>query len=152
MKKRFHFKDGSISEGEIIAVNDDRVTLITESGEFRIPKTEFPAETADKTKKGEKFVGHVLEESAEEFRIRTIYGDATIHKRNIEKNDRFHGGVKDPKTEMRNVFIQAKQAQLSVFLDPTANLLAPNTFYLSGMSLGYGLTDRFMLTQNTFEL
>ncbi|GIS36137.1 MAG: hypothetical protein Ct9H90mP7_1450 [Candidatus Neomarinimicrobiota bacterium] len=28
MKKRFHFKDGSISEGEIIAVNDDRVTFL----------------------------------------------------------------------------------------------------------------------------
>ena len=105
MKKRFHFKDGSISEGEIIAVNDDRVTLVTESGEFRIPKTEFLAETAEITnKKGEKFVGHVLEESAEEFRIRTIYGDATIHKRNIEKMSRFHGGIKDPKTEMRKRF------------------------------------------------
>tara|TARA_B100000676_G_scaffold303437_1_gene353965 strand:+ start:910 stop:2412 length:1503 start_codon:yes stop_codon:yes gene_type:complete len=147
MKKRFHFKDGSISEGEIIAVNDDRVTLVTESGEFRIPKTEFLAETAEITnKKGEKFVGHVLEESAEEFRIRTIYGDATIHKRNIEKMSRFHGGIKDPKTEMRKRFYTGEASLLSVFLDPTANLLAPNTFYLSGMSLGYGLTDRFMLT------
>jgi len=32
------------------------------------------------------------------------------------------------------------------FLDPTATPLSPNTFYISGMSLGYGLTDRFMLT------
>jgi hypothetical protein len=123
------------------------VTLVTESGEFRIPKTEFLAETAVITnKKGEKFVGHVLEESAEEFRIRTIYGDATIHKRNIEKMSRFHGGIKDPKTEMRKRFYTGEASLLSVFLDPTANLLAPNTFYLSGMSLGYGLTDRFMLT------
>lgn len=147
MKKRFHFKDGSISEGEIIAVNEDLVTLVTESGEFRIPKNEFLAETAEITnKKGEKFVGHVLEESAEEFRIRTIYGDATIHKRNIEKMSRFHGGIKDPKTEMRKRFYTGEANLLSVFLDPTANLLAPNTFYMSGMSLGYGLTDRFMLT------
>jgi len=86
MKKRFHFKDGSISEGEITGVNDNLITLKTESGEFKIPKDEFLAETAEITnKKGEKFVGHVLKETEEEFSIRTQYGDAVIHKRNIEK-------------------------------------------------------------------
>ena len=86
MKKRFHFKDGSISEGEITGLNDNLVTLLTESGEFKIPKDEFLAETAEITnKKGEKFVGHVLKETNEEFSIRTKYGAAVIHKRNIEK-------------------------------------------------------------------
>ena len=37
MKKRFHFKDGSISEGENTGVNDNLVTLLTEAGEFKIP-------------------------------------------------------------------------------------------------------------------
>ena len=41
MKKRFHFRDGSINEGEIANVDDEVVTLLTESGEFNIPKTEF---------------------------------------------------------------------------------------------------------------
>ena len=101
MKKRFHFKDGSISEGEIINLEEDLVVLVTASGEFRIPKGEFLAETAEITnKKGERFVGHVLSESEEEFVIRTQYGDAKIHKREIEKMSRFHGGVKDPNTEM----------------------------------------------------
>ena len=147
MKKRFHFKDGSISEGEITGVNDNLITLLTESGEFKIPKDEFLAETAEITnKKGEKFVGHVLKETDEEFSIRTQYGDAVIHKRNIEKMSRYHGGIRDPQTEMTKRFYIGEANLLSVFLDPTANLLAPNTFYISGMSLGYGLTDRFMLT------
>ena len=147
MKKRFHFKDGSISEGEITGVNDNLITLKTESGEFKIPKNEFLAETAEITnKKGEKFVGHVLKETEEEFSIRTQYGDAVIHKRNIEKMSRYHGGIRDPQTEMTKRFYIGEASLLSVFLDPTANLLAPNTFYISGMSLGYGLTDRFMLT------
>ena len=147
MKKRFHFKDGSISEGEITGVNDNLITLETESGEFKIPKDEFLAETAEITnKKGEKFVGHILKETKEEFSIRTQYGDAVIHKRNIEKMSRYHGGIRDPQTEMTKRFYIGEASLLSVFLDPTANLLAPNTFYISGMSLGYGLTDRFMLT------
>jgi RNase P/RNase MRP subunit p29 len=147
MKKRFHFKDGSISEGEIINLEEDLVVLVTASGEFRIPKGEFLAETAEITnKKGEKFVGHVLSETEEEFVIRTQYGDAKIHKREIEKMSRFHGGVKDPKTEMTKRFYMGEASLLSVFLDPTANVLAPNTFYISGMSLGYGLTDKFQMT------
>ena len=147
MKKRFHFKDGSISEGEIINVDNEVVTLSTESGEFKIPKTEFLAETAEITnKKGEKFVGNVLSEDEEEFKIRTQYGDATIHKKNIEKMSRFHGGILDKKTEARKKFYTGEAVLLSVFLDPTATPLSPNTFYISGMSLGYGLTDRFMLT------
>jgi len=147
MKKRFHFKDGSISEGEIINVDNEVVTLSTESGEFKIPKTEFLAETAEITnKKGEKFVGNVLSEDEEEFKIRTQYGDATIHKKNIEKMSRFHGGILDKKTEARKKFYTGEAVLLSVFLDPTATPLSSNTFYISGMSLGYGLTDRFMLT------
>ena len=147
MKKRFHFKDGSISEGEIINVDNEVVTLSTESGEFKIPKTEFLAETAEITnKKGEKFVGNVLSEDEEEFRIRTQYGDATIHKKNIDKMSRFHGGILDKKTEARKKFYTGEAVLLSVFIDPTATPLSPNTFYISGMSLGYGLTDRFMLT------
>ncbi|MBT4318909.1 MAG: hypothetical protein HOD52_07480, partial [Candidatus Marinimicrobia bacterium] len=51
MKKRFHFKDGSINEGEIMSVDENIVSLATESGEFNIPKSEFLAETAEITNK-----------------------------------------------------------------------------------------------------
>ena len=137
MAKRFHFKDGSISEGEITEVEGDLATLKTESGEFKIPKTEFLAETAEITnKKGERLVGHVLSETDEEFALRTKYGDALIHKKNIEKMSRYHGGILDKKTQMRKRFYTGEATLVSVFLDPTAAILSPNTFYLSGMSLG----------------
>ena len=147
MKKRFHFRDGSINEGEILNVEGDLVELKTGSGVFKIPRNEFLAETAEITNKsGERFVGNVLADTEEEFRIRTQYGDATIHKRDIEKMRRYHGGVLDQKTEERKRFYVGEASLLTVFLDPTANILSPNTFYISGMSLGYGLTDRFQMT------
>ena len=106
MKKRFHFRDGSINEGEILNVEGDLVELKTGSGVFKIPRNEFLAETAEITNKsGERFVGNVLADTEEEFRIRTQYGDATIHKRDIEKMRRYHGGVLDQKTEERNGFM-----------------------------------------------
>ena len=147
MSKRFHFRDGSIREGTIIAIHDGNVTLKTESGEFTIPKSEFLAETAEITnKKGEVYVGAVLSETDEVFELRTDYGDATIHKREIEKMKRYHGGILDKKTEERRRFYTSEEQLISVFLDPTAYPLKGNTFYLSGLSIGYGLTDRFMIT------
>ncbi len=59
---------------------------------------------------------------------------------------RYHGGVLDRKTEERRKFYQGEAQLISVFMDPTAFPLAGNTFYLSGLSIGYGLTDRFMIT------
>ena len=67
MKKQFHFRDGSVRDGEVISVSGDIATLKTSSGSFSIPKSEFLDETAEiKNKKGELFNGVVLGETEEE--------------------------------------------------------------------------------------
>ena len=147
MKKLFHFQDGTIRNGEIVSIEDGLVALKTNSGTFKIPSDQFLSETADITnKRGELFKGIVLGETIEEFIIRTSYGDAIIQKRDIRTMKRYHGGVLDKKSEERRKFYQGEAQLLNIFMDPTAFPLIGNTFYLSGLSLGYGLTDRFMLT------
>ncbi len=147
MKKQFHFRDGSVRVGEIVSVNDDMATLKTSSGSFTIPKSEFLDETAEiKNKKGELFNGVVLGETEEEFVLRTQYGDAVVQKRDISNMKRYYGGVLDKQTENKKQFYQGKDELMNIFLDPTAFPLAANTFYVSGLSIGYGLTDRFMMT------
>ena len=147
MKKRFHFKDGTVREGEILAIENEIVQLKTSSGTFQVPKNEFLSESAEITnKKGELFKGMVLGETADAFIIRTTFGDAIIQKREILSMKRYHGGVLDRKSEERRKFYQGEAQLISVFLDPTAFPLNGNTFYMSGLSIGYGLTDRFMIT------
>jgi hypothetical protein len=147
MQKRFHFLDGTIREGEILSVENEVIRLKTSSGTFNIPSEQFLEESAEITNKnGEFFIGSVLGETAEEFVIRTQYGDAVVQKRDIQKMKRYHGGVLDRKSEERTKFYQGESKLINVFLDPTAFPLAGNTFYLSGLSIGYGLTDRFMIT------
>ena len=147
MKKQFHFRDGSVRVGEIISVKDDVATLKTSSGSFTIPKTEFLDETAEiKNKKGELFNGVVLGETEEEFVLRTQYGDAVVQKRDISSMKRYYGGVLDRQTENKKQFYQGKDELMNIFLDPTAFPLTANTFYVSGFSIGYGLTDKFMMT------
>ena len=147
MKKRFHFRDGSVREGEILSIENEVVALKTGSGTFNIPSSQFLSETAEiKNKKGELFKGVVLGETVEEFIIRTSFGDAVLQKRDIQSMKRYHGGVLDRQSEERRKFYKGEAQLLNVFMDPTAFPLTGNTFYVSGLSVGYGLTDRFMIT------
>ena len=147
MQKRFHFRDGTVREGKILSLEGNVVQLQTENGTFQVPKNEFLSESAEITnKKGELFKGMVLGETPEDFIIRTTFGDAIVQKRDILSMKRYHGGVLDRRTEERRKFYQGEAQLISVFLDPTAFPLNGNTFYMSGLSIGYGLTDRFMIT------
>ena len=147
MKKRFHFSDGSVRDGEIVSIESGTVAIKTGSGTFKIPADQFLSETAEvKNKKGELFKGVVLGETAEEYIIRTSFGDAVVQKKDIQSMKRYHGGILDRQSEERRKFYQSEAQLLSVFMDPTAFPLAGNTFYASGLSVGYGLTDRFMIT------
>jgi hypothetical protein len=147
MKKRFHFRDGSVRDGEIVSIEDGTVAIKTGSGTFNIPADQFLSETAEvKNKKGELFKGVVLGETAEEYIIRTSFGDAVVQKKDIQSMKRYHGGILDRQSEERRKFYRSEAQLISVFMDPTAFPLAGNTFYASGLSIGYGLTDRFMIT------
>ena len=147
MNKRFHFRDGSVRDGEIVSIEDGTVAIKTGSGTFNIPADQFLSETAEiKNKKGELFKGIVLGETAEEYIIRTSFGDAVVQKKDIQSMKRYHGGILDRQSEERRKFYQSEAQLLSVFMDPTAFPLTGNTFYVSGLSVGYGLTDRFMIT------
>ena len=147
MKKRFHFTDGSVRDGEILSIEDGTVAIKTASGTFNIPSDQFLSETAEvKNKKGELFKGVVLGETAEEYIIRTSFGDAVVQKKDIQSMKRYHGGILDRQSEERRKFYQSEAQLLNVFMDPTAFPLTGNTFYVSGLSVGYGLTDRFMIT------
>ena len=147
MKKRFHFRDGSVREGEILSIENGAVSLKTGSGTFNIPSSQFLSETAEiKNKKGELFKGVVLGETVEEYIIRTSFGDAVLQKKDIQSMKRYHGGILDRQSEERRKFYQGEAQLLNVFMDPTAFPLTGNTFYVSGLSVGYGLTDRFMIT------
>ena len=100
MKKRFHFRDGSVRDGEIVSIEDGTVAIKTGSGTFNIPADQFLSDTAEvKNKKGELFKGVVLGETAEEYIIRTSFGDAVVQKKDIQSMKRYHGGILDRQSE-----------------------------------------------------
>jgi hypothetical protein len=146
MSKRFHLVDGNIISGTIMSIKDDICQIETIDGLLHVPSNVIMEETADIQKKDNtRYVGPVLRDGPEEIVIRSIYGDVVISKRDIRDMDRYYGGTKVPWAEDKQRFHQGEASLTDIFQDPTAFPLAANTFYISGLSIGYAFTDRFMV-------
>ncbi|MCF7824034.1 MAG: hypothetical protein K9N35_07655 [Candidatus Marinimicrobia bacterium] len=146
MSKRFYLADGNIINGTILQIKGDVCEIETPDGTLQIPKSDILEETAKITKKDDtRYVGPVLKDSMQEIVIRSKYGDVVINKKDIKDMDRFHGGKRVAWAEEKKTFYQGEAVLTDIFMDPTAFPLPAHTFYISGLSLGYGFTDRFML-------
>jgi len=147
MAKKFHLRDGNIIHGSITDIIDGECKITTKEGILTIPMTDILEETVDLTKHDEaRYKGPLLKEDRTSIVLRSNYGDVNIDKKDIKKMDRYHGGKLIPWVENKKEFYQGEAQLTSVFLDPTAFPLDANTFYISGLSIGYGFTDRFMVT------
>ncbi len=146
MAKRFHLVDGNLIQGTIVRIEDNVCHIETIDGLLRIPTSAILEETAHITKKNDtRYVGPVLKDTPEEIILRSPYGDVVISKKDIKDMDRYHGGSRVSWTEEKKTFYRGEAVLTDVLMDPTAFPLSANTFYLSGLSLGYGFTDRFMV-------
>jgi len=147
MAKKFHLRDGNIIHGSITDIIDGNCKITTKEGVLTIPMNDILEETVDLTKHDEaRYKGPLLKEDRTSIVLRSNYGDVNINKKDIKKMDRYHGGKLIPWVENKKEFYQGEAQLTSVFLDPTAFPLDANTFYISGLSIGYGFTDRFMVT------
>ena len=147
MAKKFHLRDGNIIHGSITEIIDGECKITTKEGILTIPMTDILEETVDIIKHDEaRYKGPLLKEDRTSIVLRSNYGDVNINKKDIKKMDRYHGGKLIPWIENKKEFYQGEAQLTSVFLDPTAFPLDANTFYISGLSIGYGFTDRFMVT------
>jgi len=147
MAKLFYLVDGNRVQGTITDIVDNKCVIETKDGLLNIPMTDILEESVDLTKKDDtRYKGPLLTEDNQTLVIRSNYGDVLINKKDIKKLDRYHGGRLVPWQENKKTFYQGEAQLTSVFLDPTAFSLSGNTFYISGLSIGYGFTDRFMVT------
>ena len=147
MSKQFYLIDGNRLMGKIEEINDNICHIKTAEGLLKIPMSDILEETIDLTKIDDaRYKGPLISEDEESLIIRSKYGDVTIYKKEIKKMDRYHGGKLIPWVENKKKFHQGEDELIGVFFDDNAFVLDPNTFFLSGMSIGYGFTDKFMIT------
>ena len=154
MSKLFHLRDGNVISGTIIKIERDSIAVIeTPEGVLRVPNSKILEEIVDVVKSDDtRFTGPVISEDDNSVSVRTPYGTAAVLKRDIQSMDRYYGDKRLTWAEEKRRFFSAEELT-DIFLDPTAFPLRPHVFYLSGLSLGYGFTENFMLrTQYGFDL
>lgn len=146
MSKRFHLVDGNIIQGSILKIEHDVCYLETSEGTLRIPTKDILEETAEISKRDEsRYIGPVIKETMETISLRSKYGDVVIHKKDIQDMNRFHGGKLVPWAEEKKRFYRGAVSLTDIFDDPTAFPLEANAMYISGLSIGYGFTNTFMV-------
>ena len=149
MSKYFYLIDGNRIMGEIVKIEDMKCSIRTSEGVLLVPIIDILEETVDLIKLDDtRYKGPLLKEDAESLLLRSRYGDVTIMKKEILKLERYHGGILAPAIESKRRFDQGEDELIGQFFDSNAFLLEPNTFVLTPISVGYGFTDKIMISTN----
>ena len=149
MSKYFYLIDGNRIMGEIVKIEDMKCSIQTAEGVLLVPIIDILEETVDLIKLDDtRYKGPLLKEDAESLLLRSRYGDVTIMKKEILKLERYHGGILAPAIESKRRFDQGEDELIGQFFDSNAFLLEPNTFVLTPISVGYGFTDKIMISTN----
>ncbi len=153
MSKMFYLRNGDTYDGTVQDISDEGiVTLETGDGILYIPARRFLKETARITKlSGTQYQGEILSEDAVGFALRTNYGEIVVSKADIQSMSRYLGDKQIARREEPTRFFQGDETLTHLFLDPTAFGLQERTFYVTGISLGFGFTENFMLMSRMFD-
>ena len=164
----YELNDGTIVEGNVVFETETKITLQTKFGEITILKSDILIKTYTVVmNSGEKINGKKIFEDGTTLILKNKYGEMELNKINIKSitenfplqqskesfeedhrrprgffGDIFGGKAFDKDSE----FSIGEEKLISLFFDPTGHTLDQGTLYLSGLSFGFGVTDRFQVT------
>ena len=144
--RTIYLKNDNIFYGEILNINEDgSVQIDTKEGILTIPGGEILEETLKiKKNNGTTYSGKLLGEDEVFIEVETDYGNVIVNKGDIKDLKRFFGGKRE-KVIQQKIFFAGEEQITDLFGEPTAFVLPPYAFYISGFSMGYGFSNRFHL-------
>ncbi|RAP32075.1 hypothetical protein DID76_01525 [Candidatus Marinamargulisbacteria bacterium SCGC AG-414-C22] len=154
----FHLKTGDKITGTVIEHNTEKgvYNIKTEYGIVIINQSEIKKDIVVVwLKNGDKIVGELLVETEQYLTLRSTLGDITIEQtkiKHIELSDTMTALEKSNVSDKNSKrYFYGEEQLMDLFLDPTGFTLAKNTLYVSGLSVGYGITDRLQVTSRYWE-
>ena len=165
----FKLKDGTIILGTIQEETDLTMQVQTKFGIVTINKNEL-IQTRYEVKliSGETLVGIKIAEDTESIVLKTQMGELMIQRSDIiniqEVDQKITSSSSNTKRQYRRTygladllfggstidkdtdFTLGEEQLIDLFFDPTAYTLEKSTLYLSGLSFGFGVTEKFQIT------
>ena len=151
-EKTFHLKSGDTVTGSVKSQTDSTYVIETSFGEITIKKDEVkPEEAFIFLKSGDKLRGIIISESDEGVTVKAKFGEVFVARDKIERIDfksmgRARGQFSRPGQTERGRWYYGNERLIDIYFDPTGYVLEENVLYLSGLSWGYGLSDKIHIT------
>ena len=151
-EKTFHLKSGDTVTGAVTSETDSTYIVTTSFGEITISKNDVrPEEAFIFLKSGDKLRGIIVSESEEGITIKAQFGEVFVARDKIDRVDfksmgRARGQLTRPGQVERGRWYYGNERLIDIYFDPTGYTLEENVLYLSGLSWGYGLSDKVHIT------
>jgi len=156
-EQTFQLKDGTKIVGEIQSETETTFNVITKFGTITIDKNEIlKTQHQVKLNTGETLIGEIINENQETIILKTKMGELTLPNSDILNIEE----ILDPKEIQSSgigsiikdtEFALGEEQLTDLFFDPTGYTLNKGTFYLSGLSFGFGVSDKFDITTKWFN-
>ena len=162
--KTLTLKTGDKITGTIVSETETTITIVNPlMGQMTLNKADLKQETVSITlNSGDVVKGIVLEKTSSYFKLESAFGEVTIPTENIKtigsiKKKDENAPLKSKRTLFGTRWEQAgdagsdewyfsKERLMDVWFDPTGYTIEKNKLYFSGLSWGFGLTDRIQIT------
>ena len=150
--KEFHIKSGDRVSGVVTEETDSTYTIETAFGAVTINKKDIRQQEAFIfLKSGDKLRGIILSESEEGVNVKAQFGEVFISRDKIERIDfksmgTNRSGFSRPGKTERGRWYYGNERLIDIYFDPTGYTLEENVLYLSGLSWGYGLSEKVHIT------
>ena len=151
-EKTFHLKSGDTVSGSVKSETDSTYTVVTSFGEIIISKNDIkPEEAFIFLKSGDKLRGIIISESKEGVTVKAQFGEVFISQDKIERIDfksmgSVRRGFSRPGQSEEGRWYYGDERLIDIYFDPTGYTLGDNVLYLSGLSWGYGLSEKVHIT------
>mgnify|MGYP000014640262 CR=1 FL=1 len=151
-EKTFHLKSGDTVTGSVKSETDSTYVIDTAFGEITINKKDVKQEEAFIfLKSGDKLRGIIVSESDEGVTVKAQFGEVFVSHDKIERIDfksmgRARGQFSRPGQVERGRWYYGDERLIDIYFDPTGYVLEDNVLYLSGLSWGYGLSEKVHIT------
>jgi hypothetical protein len=150
--KEFYLKSGDKVSGVVTKETELTYTIETAFGSVTINKEDIrPDEIVIYLGSGDKVKGTLISESTEGFKINSQFGELFIERNKVDRVEFVNrlveasGEIKRPGQDESGRWYYGDEKLNDIYFDPTGYTLGENVLYLSGLSWGYGLTDKFQI-------
>ena len=165
----YELKDGSTINGTVLSETETEIKIETQFGIITIAKSDILAKIYNiELNSGDSIFGEKIFEDENIVRLKTNYGEVELNKSDIKSITEKGKEIEDKQVQplyypQRPIgltgllfggytmdkdsdFSLGEEQLIDLFFDPTGYTLDQGTLYLSGLSFGFGLSDKLQIS------